>query len=271
MTKIKNIWAHNLEEELNKISELLEKFPYVAMDTEFPGTIMKFDPRNVKYSEKELNHKNARINVNHLRIIQIGITLGDGRGNFPTPICTWQFNFKFDIDDDMYNADAKELLVQSGISFEKFKTDGISPFNFSELVYTSGLVMNDKITYITFHSIYDFAYLVKMLTCTFIPESLDEYKELLNILFPRFYDIKCIISDIYSRSYSIGLSHLADRLEVNRDGPVHQAGPDAFVTMQTFTALMKKHYNGELDCKRINQIFGLNDEDVSQSDTDASY
>ena len=271
MTKIKNIWAHNLEEEMNKISELLDKYPYVAMDTEFPGTTLKFNPKNVKYSEEELNYKNIRLNVNHLHIIQIGITLGDGKGNFPSPTCTWQFNFKFDIDTDMYNSDAIELLLQSGISFEKFKNDGINPFDFSQLVYTSGLVMNDKITYITFHSVYDFAYLVKMLTCKFIPESLDDYKKQLITLFPRFYDIKCIISNKYSRSYSIGLSQLADRLEVNRDGPVHQAGPDAFVTMQTFTALMKKHYKGELDCEYINQIFGLNDKDTPSSNSKSSY
>lgn len=37
---IKNVWVYNFEEELDKISELLDEFPFVAMDTEFPGTVI---------------------------------------------------------------------------------------------------------------------------------------------------------------------------------------------------------------------------------------
>ena len=33
---IKNVWIYNFEEELNKISELLEEFPFVAMVSYLP-------------------------------------------------------------------------------------------------------------------------------------------------------------------------------------------------------------------------------------------
>lgn len=40
------------------------------------------------------------MNVDLMNVIQIGITLMDENGKTPEPICTWQFNFNFDIDQD---------------------------------------------------------------------------------------------------------------------------------------------------------------------------
>jgi CCR4-NOT transcription complex subunit 7/8 len=38
-----------------------------------------------------------RSNVDLLKTIQVGLTFADEEGNFPQDICTWQFNFHFDI------------------------------------------------------------------------------------------------------------------------------------------------------------------------------
>lgn len=44
-----------------------------------------------------------------------------------------------------------------------------------------------------------------------------------------------------------GLSSLADSLQIDRIGPMHQAGSDSLLTAQTFFALVKKHFHGTID------------------------
>ena len=252
---IRDVWAHNLEQEMHIIADLLEDYPYIAMDTEFPGVIAH--PAGTFPSKDAYHYQLMRCNVDYLKIIQIGITLGDGHGNFPTPCCTWQFNFKFNLDEDIYTTPSIELLRISGIDFNRFSTDGISVFNFSQLLYTTGLVMNEDITYITFHSSYDFGYLIKMLTCKPLPAEETEFYELMRVFFPHFYDLKLIAENI-EQVTAAGLQALANEFNVVRVGPQHQAGSDALITLKTFTALMKTYFNGNLvSPENENKLYGI--------------
>lgn len=58
---------------------------------------------------------------------------------------------EYDFSEDMYSQDSVELLRNAGIDFARHQTDGIRMEDFGELLTTSGLVVDDTVTWLTFH------------------------------------------------------------------------------------------------------------------------
>lgn len=183
-------------------------------DTEFPGCVAR--PIGSFRNRTEHNYQNIRCNVDLLNIIQLGITFSDGDGNLAPGCSTWQFNFKFSLTDDLYAQDSIDLLTQAGIDFKKHEEHGISPVYFAELLMVSGVVLCDDKRWISFHSGYDFGYLLKILTCKPLPETESEFFEQLRVYFPAIYDIKFIASSC--DNLKGGLNKLAELLEVRARG-----------------------------------------------------
>ena len=77
--EIRNVWKENVEEEMANIRQVIEKYPYVAMDTEFPGVVAK--PVTETYSP-DYHYKSLKVNVDLLKIIQLGLSFADEDGNF---------------------------------------------------------------------------------------------------------------------------------------------------------------------------------------------
>lgn len=131
---IREVWRDNVEEEIAYMRELVDKYPVVSIDTEFPGVVarpvgpfrkcvitlihlgvslslfffpfaVRFDFRKPRpdlspaapYSSSEYQYQTLRVNVDMLKLIQLGVTLSDENGNVPPGICTWQFNFAFNL------------------------------------------------------------------------------------------------------------------------------------------------------------------------------
>lgn len=132
----------------------------------------------------------------------------------------------------MYAQDSIDLLQNSGIQFKKHEEDGIDPFDFAELLMTSGIVLMDNIKWLSFHSGYDFGYLLKLLTDQNLPSEEGDFFELLRMYFPNIYDVKYLMKSC--KNLKGGLQEVADQLELRRVGPQHQAGSDSHLTGLAF-------------------------------------
>lgn len=252
---IRNVWADNLEKEMDAIRRLIDKYPYISMDTEFPGVVAR--PIGHFQGTTDFQYQTLRCNVDLLNVIQIGFTFSDARGSFPpNGPCTWQFHFRFSLDDDMYAQESIDLLTKSGIDFKRHDIQGIDIQDFGDLLTSSGLVINKSIKWISFHSGYDFGYLLKVLTMEKLPESESDFFSLLNTYFPTIYDIKYLMKSC--RTLKGGLQDVADELNVKRIGPQHQAGSDSLLTANTFFRLIATFFDNRLDdTKHAGQLYGL--------------
>ncbi|KAF8340474.1 ribonuclease CAF1 [Cantharellus anzutake] len=227
----REVWATNLEQEFAEIRRLIDSYPYVAMDTEFPGVVAR--PIGNFQASSDYLYQTMRCNVDLLKMIQIGFTLSDTEGNHPPDVSTWQFNFHFSLNEDMYAPDSYELLRNAGLDFTRHEEFGIYPNDFAELIITSGLVLNDEVKWITYHSGYDFGYLLKILTGAPLPLNESDFHSILSIWFPAIFDVKYIHKQL-DKSFKGGLKDVADQLQVSRVGEQHQAGSDSLLTSATF-------------------------------------
>ena len=251
---IREVWAENLEREMAVIRDVVEKYPYLSMDTEFPGVVAR--PIGNFKTSADYHYQTLRCNVDLLKIIQIGITFSDEHGNLPPDTCTWQFNFRFNLADDMYAQDSIELLAKSGIDFQRHEERGIDVHDFGEVLISSGLVLLDNVRWISFHSGYDFGYLLKLLTCKPLPADEVEFFGELSLYFPCIYDIKYLMKSC--KTLKGGLQDVADELQVKRIGPQHQAGSDSLLTAMTFFKLRQVFFDDQIDDgKFLGHLYGL--------------
>ncbi|CAG8593560.1 4338_t:CDS:2 [Funneliformis mosseae] len=251
---IKEVWAENLEEEMAVLRDLVEQYPFLAMDTEFPGVVAR--PIGSFRTSSDYHYQTLRCNVDLLKIIQLGITFADENGTLPPDTCTWQFNFKFNLGGDMYAQDSIDLLTKSGIDFKKHEDYGIDVEHFGELLISSGFVLLDDVKWISYHSGYDFGYLLKVLTCSPLPAEESEFFDLLRTYFPCIYDIKFLVRSF--KNLKGGLQDIADDLQVTRIGPQHQAGSDSLLTATTFFKMRQTFFNDKIDdTKYLGYLYGL--------------
>ncbi|KAJ6307506.1 hypothetical protein OIU76_017325 [Salix suchowensis] len=170
---LREVWADNLVYEFFLIKEAISRFPLVALDTEFPGTIFQLnrDKSSLSRATPYENYCLMKWNVDLLKIIQLGMTLSDSRGNLPKSI---------------------GLLERQGIDLKKNREKGIDSSDFGRLVLSSGLVSNNSsITWIAFHGAYDFGFLIKILTKRDLPSDLRSFLGMMRFFFGvRVYDAK---------------------------------------------------------------------------------
>ncbi|KAL5395599.1 hypothetical protein PMIN02_003938 [Paraphaeosphaeria minitans] len=294
--RIREVWRNNLHQEMELLRSLVERYPYISMDTEFPGVVAR--PIGDFNSKASYHYQTVRCNVDLLNIIQLGVTLFSIQGEVPPSHldpselnyqpkavlqyannivvcpCTWTFNFQFSLEEDMYNEESIQMLKKSGADFHKLAEQGIDTQEFGSLLITSGMILTPDVNWISFHSGYDFAYLIKMLTAKPLPENEEDYRNLVEVFFPRLLDVKYLWRHanglvrrgvIGSQATSIlnnlgtksGLQDLADELGCQRIGNSHTAGSDAWLTGTVFWELQKKIFDGKVPDDMNGQMWGL--------------
>ena len=253
---IKEVYASNFNEELKNIKSIIEEgeYTYIGMDTEFPGIIYNLNNLN-----NDFYYKTMKLNVESTKLIQLGITLSNKNGEFPknVPYHTWQFNLQFDIDNDKYSEESINLLKNSGIDFENLKKNGINYKKFSSGLINSGLVLNPKIKWISYHGSYDFAYLLKIVRNEKFPDNENDFIDTLKLYFPIYYDIKMLLKDNDKYFYG-GLNRLIYSLNIERKGIKHQAGSDSIATIEAFHLLIKNESISKKKLKKYkNVLYGI--------------
>ncbi|XP_065048809.1 probable CCR4-associated factor 1 homolog 11 [Musa acuminata AAA Group] len=249
-----NVGKANLVEQLELILSLRGSYPILAIDTEFPGFI-RDTPRNATEEER---YNDVKHNVDNMHLIQLGVALFDEGGNTPWPGCCWQFNFSdFDPDVDASSPDSIELLVQSGHDFQQNRRHGIDARRCAYLVCVKLFCQPYSSKYVTFHGLYDVAFVIKMITRAPLPNTLNEFSDLVRTIFGQIYDLKYISRFCGGlRRGEIGLVGLSRLLNFEPVGIRHQAAYDSLLIGALFNKMKQRRHNVE-DDRSASVLYGM--------------
>ena len=116
---------------------------------------------------------------------------------------------------------------------------------------TSGLVLNDKLTWVCFHGNQDFGFLLKILMGENMPPTREGFEQYLRHYFPNVLDIKSFMSKFNLHG---GLERLSYMLDIVREGSQHQAGSDSRVTLHVLLAIFN-NMTTEADRREYQTVF----------------
>uniref|UniRef100_A0A0E0KX17 poly(A)-specific ribonuclease n=1 Tax=Oryza punctata TaxID=4537 RepID=A0A0E0KX17_ORYPU len=257
--EIRQVWAHNVEEEFRIIRNAIDHFPYVSMDTEFPGVIHRPTKHPALLTATD-RYDLLRRNVDALHLIQVGITLAAS----PTapPALAFEINLSdFDQRVHRHATESVQLLADHGLDLAAHRRHGVRASALAPLLMSSGLVCSHgAVKWVTFHSAYDFAYLVKLLMGRKLPKSMPEFLNLVRVFFgDEVYDVKHMMQHCGGELYG-GLERVAAALQVKRAaGRCHQAASDSLLTWDVFRRMRElfflKHKHGVEAYQGV--LFGL--------------
>jgi CCR4-NOT transcription complex subunit 7/8 len=213
------------------------------MDTEFPGVIHRPTKHPATLTAAE-RYALLKANVDALHLIQVGLTFAASPHS--PPAFAFEINFReFDPRFHRHAPDSVRLLATQGLDLAAHLAHGVDARVFAALLMSSGLVCSGAVTWVTFHSAYDFGYLLKALVGRKLPRSMAEFLALVRVFFgEQVYDVKHMMTrcgDLYG-----GLERVAATLKVERAaGRCHQAGSDSVLTWDAFRRIRELYFAKE--------------------------
>ncbi|XP_052211397.1 putative CCR4-associated factor 1 homolog 8 isoform X6 [Diospyros lotus] len=252
----------------------LEAFRSFKMETFCPNkdrtakTIRRLEEkihgRTPRHSSEEKVYEDLKYNVDQTKIVQLGLTLLDDEGNIGG---TWQVNFyNFVVNEGCQgqfsfqsspNKDNVEKNENDSLNKKnRRKRDAVDMLHFS-IVFNEMLSNHEDIKWVTFHGLYDFAYLWRLLGGQELPNSASEFLVMLGRVFGSVYDVKYMARFCEGlMDGELGLERLSKILEVERLSRAHQAGSDSLLTAGVFLR-MKIVYEFEEECFK-GFLYGIN-------------
>jgi CCR4-NOT transcription complex subunit 7/8 len=264
---VQSVTAVNFGAELDTIGSLLPSYPYIVVDTEYPGTVHR-PPAGTREGDLTSDDRYALVkaNVDELPMVQLGLTLCDAQGNLPIVFVdcnidcpvpmerAWEINFSdFDVHRDRHAAQSVEFLRSQGIDFDRARACGVSSAAFKDklvevLAAPRG---DDELTWVTFGGAYDLAYLVKMLSDGQpLPETRKEFMDRVRALLGvRVFDAKYMAENCGRADLrGVGLRAVAANLGMPRPivEPSFLAGPKSLTACRIHT-IMRMHVLSQED------------------------
>jgi len=243
--EVKMVWRHNLDAEFRALRKAITTHRFVAMDVEFPGVVAR------SIGGPDTLYENVRCNVDLLSPIQVAFALANEQGASPVTdagevVAAWQFNFSFSLSTDMYATSSIELLERAGCKFDHHLHHGIEPLAFGELLVSSGLVLDEDVTWVVFHAGFTLANMLKLATNKDMPATALLFYEQTRLFMPTLYDTRHVIARLKSGKWTGGLDALAKELGVERCGAPCQSASDALLNLNVFFALCQRYFPGGL-------------------------
>ncbi|CAA0172016.1 Ribonuclease CAF1 [Arabidopsis suecica] len=228
----RRVWRSNVDEEMARMAECLKRFPLIAFDTEYPGIIFRtyFD------SSSDECYRAMKGNVENTKLIQCGFTLFNAKGEIGG---VWEINFSnFGDPSDTRNELSIEFLRRHGLDLQKIRDEGVDMFGYGFFPKLMTVFRSQKhVEFVTFQGAYDFAYFLSILNHGKLPDTHGEFATEVVKVFGQVYDTKVMAGFCEGLGEHLGLSKLAQLLQITRVGRAHHAGSDSLMTALVFIKL----------------------------------
>ncbi|XP_047069410.1 probable CCR4-associated factor 1 homolog 11 [Lolium rigidum] len=259
--EIRQVWAGNVDYEFWRIRQAAAKYPYVAMDTEFPGVVHCPSKPHFLLTPSE-RYAALKSNVDALHLIQVGLAFAPSPD--APPAIAFEINLReFDPRVHRHAPESVQLLADHGLDLAAHRAHGVDARVLAAHLMASGLVCAggannaSAVTWATFHSAYDFGYLVKLLMGRKLPRTLPEFLGLVRVFFgEQVYDVRHIMGRC--PGLRGGLDAVAAALGAQREaGRAHQAGSDSALTWEAFRRVRQVYFAKEGVRGFAGVLFGL--------------